>query len=301
MLSGLEGCKPGTPEQYIQPGDMEDILVDYHIARAMALHSDSMEFNKELYLESVLQKHGVTRADFDSSMVYYYTRADRLDDMYKRIMERLEEKALALGATEGEIGKFSSLNADGDTANIWTERSSLAMMPMPPYNRFDFKIEVDSTFKPGDSFLLQFMSDFIYQDGVRDGIVYVVADYADTTITWQNRITYAGLGQLRIEAKDSAELTGLHGFFYLGGANESKTTLRLLFINNIQLIRFHKQHAEEQNTTDGGSLADDARRPVSDTVGSRDSVRKGVGLLPVEEGTPLHRVVERHDSVRRKR
>ena len=28
----MAACKPGTPSQYIQPGDMEDILVDYYMA-----------------------------------------------------------------------------------------------------------------------------------------------------------------------------------------------------------------------------------------------------------------------------
>ena len=36
----LVGCKPGTPSEYIQPDEMEDILVDYHMAKAMAEHAD---------------------------------------------------------------------------------------------------------------------------------------------------------------------------------------------------------------------------------------------------------------------
>jgi hypothetical protein len=28
-------CKPGTPSQYIQPDEMEDILVEYYMAKAM--------------------------------------------------------------------------------------------------------------------------------------------------------------------------------------------------------------------------------------------------------------------------
>ena len=32
----MGACKPGTPSEFIQPDDMEDILVDYHLARAMA-------------------------------------------------------------------------------------------------------------------------------------------------------------------------------------------------------------------------------------------------------------------------
>ena len=35
-LATLIACKPGVPKEIIQPGDMEDILYDYHVAQALA-------------------------------------------------------------------------------------------------------------------------------------------------------------------------------------------------------------------------------------------------------------------------
>ena len=32
-LTLVVGCKPGIPSEYLSPGEMEDILYDYHIAR----------------------------------------------------------------------------------------------------------------------------------------------------------------------------------------------------------------------------------------------------------------------------
>jgi hypothetical protein len=230
---------------------MEDILVDYHMARAMANREggsfEESNYRQALYIESVLQKHGYTKAEFDSSLVYYYTRADRFADIYQRVAERLEEKALLLGATEGEIGKYASLNANGDTADIWAERTALAMMPVPPYNHWDFKIDVDTAFKQGDSFLMQFMSDYMYQDGVREGHLYLAVTYDnDTTISRNVRFISTGYNQLRVPEFDNHRVKRMCGFFYLGdGANRSSTT-RLLFLNNIQLIRFHKRNEESQ-------------------------------------------------------
>lgn len=247
-------CKPGTPSEFIQPDDMEDILVDYHLARAVADKGEGTyeesNYRQALYIESVLQKHGYTKAQFDSSLIYYYTRADRFVDIYTRVAERLEEQALLLGATEGEIGKYASLNATGDTANIWAEKTVLAMMPLPPYNRREFTIDVDTTYKPGDSFLMQFMSDYMYQDGVREGYLYLAVTYDnDTTISRNLRFMTVGLNQLRIpeipELRDH-QINDMRGFFYLGEGNQRTTTTRLLFLNNIQLIRFHKKHEEEQ-------------------------------------------------------
>ena len=247
-------CKPGTPSEFIQPDDMEAILVDYHLARAVADKGEGTyeesNYRQALYIESVLQKHGYTKAQFDSSLIYYYTRADRFVDIYTRVAERLEEQALLLGATEGEIGKYASLNATGDTANIWAEKTVLAMMPLPPFNRWEFTIDVDTTYKPGDSFLMQFMSDYMYQDGVREGYLYLAVTYDnDTTISRNLRFMTVGLNQLRIpeipELRDH-QINDMRGCFYLGEGNQRTTTTRLLFLNNIQLIRFHKKHEEEQ-------------------------------------------------------
>ena len=247
-------CKPGTPSEFIQPDDMEDILVDYHLARAVADKGEGTyeesNYRQALYIESVLQKHGYTKAQFDSSLIYYYTRADRFVDIYTRVAERLEEQALLLGATEGEIGKYASLNATGDTANIWAEKTVLAMMPLPPFNRWEFTIDVDTTYKPGDSFLMQFMSDYMYQDGVREGYLYLAVTYDnDTTISRNLRFMTVGLNQLRIpeipELRDH-QINDMRGFFYLGEGNQRTTTTRFLFLYNIQLIRFHKKHEEEQ-------------------------------------------------------
>ena len=85
----LVGCKPGTPSEYIQPDEMEDILVDYHMAKAMAEHADeeygNRSYQQALFIEAVMQKHGVTKAEFDSSLVYYYRRADRFTEIYEHI------------------------------------------------------------------------------------------------------------------------------------------------------------------------------------------------------------------------
>ena len=251
----IASCKPGTPSEFIQPDDMEDILVDYHMARAMANSEggsfEESNYRQALYIESVLQKHGYTKAEFDSSLVYYYTRADRFADIYQRVAERLEEKALLLGATEGEIGKYASLNANGDTADIWAERTALAMMPVPPYNHWDFKIDVDTAFKQGDSFLMQFMSDYMYQDGVREGHLYLAVTYDnDTTISRNVRFISTGYNQLRVPELDNHRVKRMCGFFYLGDGSNRSSTTRLLFLNNIQLIRFHKRNEESQ---EGGS------------------------------------------------
>ena len=153
-------CKPTVPSEYIQPGDMRDILYDYHIAMAMARQKGGGEadFHRSLYFQLVLKKHNVTEAEFDSSLVYYYSHAYRLKDIYNEVNDRLDEEASTLGVAVGDISRYSQYSENGDTANIWNQQTDLLLIPRPTMNRFDFTVKSDSTFRRGDSFMFQFMS-----------------------------------------------------------------------------------------------------------------------------------------------
>ena len=292
-LVATMACRPGTPSEYIQPGRMEDILVDYYMARAMSQQQNvDHGYQQALMEEAVYRKHGVTKAEFDSSLAYYYKRADRFNAVLQSVADRLEERALVLGATEGEIGKYAALKADGDTANIWADRSTMALMPVPPFNRWEFMLEADSTYRRGDSFMLQFMTNYMYQSGAKTAVAYMAVDYQDTTIARNLRFTSSGFSQLRFPEQAGKEIRRIRGYFYVDDGREESTTTRLLFLSNVQLIRFHNEKYEEMPKD---SLPPDSvARPLgADSLGRRDSIGGGDALLSVERGTTLHRMVAR--------
>ena len=115
-------CKPGVPSEYIQPGDMEDILYDYYVSQGIAsvpnVNAGGEDYRRDLYFNAVLKKHHVTRAEFDSSLVYYYTRADHFIDICREVQDRLSQDALDLGASEGEVERYTTQSLTGDTANV---------------------------------------------------------------------------------------------------------------------------------------------------------------------------------------
>ena len=78
------GCKPKVPSELVQPDDLEDILYEYHLAQSMARNEHTLDasYNQTKYFLAVLEKHHVSEAVFDSSLVYYYTHAERLKEIY---------------------------------------------------------------------------------------------------------------------------------------------------------------------------------------------------------------------------
>ncbi len=87
----LVGC--ARPDDVMRAGKMEDVLYDLHIAegiiyaRGYAYGHDSLVAK---YYESVLAKHGITQAEFDSSLVWYTDHPLRFNKIYPKVIARLE-------------------------------------------------------------------------------------------------------------------------------------------------------------------------------------------------------------------
>lgn len=65
-----------------------DILVDVHTAEAMT-ESETQRVRDSMapiYYAQIYEKHGVTRTDFDSTMVIYAHNPERFDSVYSKVL-----------------------------------------------------------------------------------------------------------------------------------------------------------------------------------------------------------------------
>ena len=283
LLVLLSACTPKVPKEYIQPDDMEDILYDYFVSQGIAKEEEVnnasadrlMDYKRELYFEAVLKKYDLTRAEFDSSLVYYYTRSDRFVKIWKNVQERLGEAAIEYGASAGEVETFTASTLTGDTANIWNGVISQVLVPYAPYNRLQYYLKADTAYRKGDSFMLAWNSNFLYQSGSKDAIAYMAIKYKnDSIVSSVTHFSVDGRSQLRIEGCDEA-VKEIKGFIYLGQGYEATSNMRMLILSNLQLIRFHKSEHEEKapepqkSEADSLSQVPDSMRPRHHRLGER--------------------------------
>lgn len=274
IMSCLSGCKPGVPRDIIQPDMMEDILYDYHLADAMAQNKTDYGYYETLYREAVLKKYGITSAELDSSLVYYMRHTDQMHDIYERLSDRLKDEALALGASESEVNRYSSMSASGDTANVWTGDKALLLMPQTPYNVSQFSVAVDSSFHAGDSFVLTFRCNFIYQEGMRDGNVLMAVKYVnDSVATRHMRLPNSNEYTLRIDNTKNEKVKEVKGYFYLGKGSDSggaSSTLKLMSVYDIHLVRLRAERSRGKSDTINKEMS---VRPIGDTL-SNENIHK---------------------------
>ncbi len=253
LVAFLTACKPGVPRHVIQPNDMEKLLYDYHVAQGMAQDiNEDRTYNQQLYKLAVLKKHNVSEAEFDSSLVYYMRHTEQLHNIYKRLSDRLNKEALALGASASDVNRYMLSNT-GDTANIWTGESTAALIPYAPYDKISFVIPADTAFRRGDKFLLGLATRFLYQDGSKDAVMQLAVRFANDsvsarTIHMASNTNYT----VEVEDRDTLGIKELRGMILLTkDKNASATTLKLLLLDNIHLVRFHKDaNTAEKNSDD---------------------------------------------------
>lgn len=297
MSLALTSCQTEKKPSNLIPADkMEDLLYDYHCAQGMAESSgDSMEYRRYVYIHAVFQKYGVTETQFDSSMVWYSADAAQLEVMYRHIQERMEkETALYAALLDNQGINYSTLSLTGDTANIWHGRNFYFLRAGTLTNRMTFTIPADSTFQEGDSLLWQFKPMFIVQgSGGREAYSGIAVHYEDTTVSVQRRITSDEQVDLHLRPVPDREIKKIVGFvYYTTSLPSDEEKFRALVLQNIHLVRFHKQKAN--------SLLNDSIHPADslalDTIRSKasldtldrhqDSIGKESGITPRRQSSP---------------
>lgn len=260
----LVGCHDSS-SAVISESEMEEILFDYHLADAMAQQAQGgYEKNAIEYRAAVLKKYGVSQEKFDTSMVYYMRHTDRLHAMYENIAERMQAEARSIGAD----ASGGSVSAKGDSANVWRGDPSLVLVPNKPYNLYSYDLKTDTTFHRGDHILLSFRSDFIFQDGMRDGVaVLAVVFNNDSVVSRTTHMSSSMPMTMEIDDEDSLGIKQIKGLFMLSKNNDmnaSATTLQLMTVSSIQLIRVHSR--EKPRNTLPATMTVDKALPDSERM-----------------------------------
>jgi len=84
-----------VPNDVIPKEEMKSILLDEQLAQAAVgnyQYNDSLKYTMNDFTNYVLQKHGVSREKFISSMKFYSSHPDLLKEIYQQVLDELIEK-----------------------------------------------------------------------------------------------------------------------------------------------------------------------------------------------------------------
>lgn len=132
----------GDKKYIIPEKKMVSLLVDIHLADEIG--TSKYELDPEMELDSaglygwVFSKHGVTREEFDSSMLYYAGKPDILNRIYTKVIAGLSKMEAELAKAEQE---------ESDKTVIYEDKTIFRLPAGGSMNKIPFDVQLTG---PGD-------------------------------------------------------------------------------------------------------------------------------------------------------
>lgn len=301
----MVSCKPSVPSEYIQKGKMENILFDYHLAKVMFEQEGKNDSLTLLaYQESIFEKYDVTRADFDSSMVYYSRHMQLLHEIYEHLGDRLSKELVAQGGVASGMGQYGDEIAGADTASIWKGDRSIALTPFPISNSYSFEAKADTSFHKGDRIILDFDAQFIYQMGLREATAVLSVTFMNDSVRTETvHVSSSSHFHLQIEDSDMLGIKNVRGYFLLSnGGNGYSSTIRMCLCYNIKLLRMHVKREAETTSADSAKVQrpDSAKtvfKPMAKPQLNTKIAPPPPNVKPEKPATPSERVRSNNNNM----
>ena len=242
----LSACGKKIPDDIIQPDAMESLLYDYHLASTM---STSLPYNenykKEAYFDYVFQKHNVTEAEFDSSMVWYTRHAEELATIYRSLQERLEREEKQMKEQVAKRDNQIDVSMSGDTVDVWQDRTLYWLSASSLTNKVVFDLKTDTTFKPQDAMELQADFHFIPSKATSGKAVMALNFYFDNdSVQGLTRVvTRPGKQRLYLRPDSAFTIQSISGFIYYSNNEHPDASL---LVDDIRLTRYHNHEMPQE-------------------------------------------------------
>ncbi len=250
LLVALTLCSAcGKRKILLSEHKMEDVLFDYHLSMSMMRLEGADSIRSKQYLQAILTKHNITQEQFDSSMVYYMTHADRMRDIYEHLSSRFTNEGRLQGLEGSNLSTTTTF--EGDTANLWNLPPVEVFTEYVPNSLLKFTIPTDSTFLEGDKFTFSFDTQFLSQDNLRNGFCAFTVHFTnDSVVTRWRQLTSNNFLTLEVDDNRRVGVKKLSGYVLLRPskstrAEENTAPLRLMVISGIRLIRMHTDPPED--------------------------------------------------------
>lgn len=220
---------------------MEDILVDYHLAIAMAeVEKGDLQENRYILTQAALKKHGVTEAQLDTSLVYWCRNSEKMVKICERVSDRISYMAESQGVERQEKNPYSYLSTEGDTANIWNLREGVVLVPNVVDNIYSFSIDADSTYKAGDYFTWAFQTQFLSSDHLKEAFALLSVHYTNDSIVGTSmRLSSNRQYEVRLACPTKfrdVPVRSVNGTVYIPLRDNG---FGILALNNFVLVRYH--------------------------------------------------------------
>ena len=217
---------------------LEAVLYDYHLAQVIVGDLPSNQrYKKDLYFNYIYDKHGVTAAEVDSSLVYYARYPEGLSEIYASLSKRIEADIRRMESEEKPVKVREAVAVVGDSADLWYDIRLVQLSSSPLDNvRYRFTIPTDTNFKAADK--LVWSGKVIFLQGGVDSLyrylhLNLKVKYMNDSIASADTLLYTS-GSFAISVCDTSVVKSIMGTAYL----KSREADERLLIVEPSLMRY---------------------------------------------------------------
>lgn len=141
-----------VPSDVIQPDEMAELMADVRVADAVINVNRADWANRasrEALKAAIFERHGVTQAQFDSSLVWYGHNIGVYQDVTDRTIEILDKRLHEVGAQAAQ----AAMSVSGDSVDVWSGPVVYAFGEHTPSEFVTFGFEADQNMNPGDVYI----------------------------------------------------------------------------------------------------------------------------------------------------
>ena len=222
-------CSNKRRGDVLPPAKLEAVLYDYHLAQTIVGDLPSNQrYKKDLYFNYVYDKHGVTAAEVDSSLVYYARYPEGLSEIYANLSKRIENDIQRMESENTPIKVREAVAVVGDSADLWYDTRLVQLTSSPLANsRYTFIIPVDTNFKMGDK--LVWGGKAMFLQGRVDSLyrylhLNLKVRYMNDSISSADTLLYTS-GSFSIAVSDTFVVKSIHGTAYLKSRDAAERLL----------------------------------------------------------------------------
>lgn len=240
LLTVFTGCRLKRPDDVLSPKKMERFLYDYHLAQAISQDLPKEDkYTTSAYIDWAYKKNGITKEQFNTSLVWYTRNPKEFTKIYKHLSNRVDDEYKIANKTLSKIEKKLVTIQSGDSIDMWYLEKNALLNTSVYMNRLTYTIMSDTTFHLGDTICLNMSGKFVSTDSDVPQRAYITlsAYYRDSVSTADTMLLSSGPVNLSLVLDDEILISSLSGSVNYLDSTDNRNSI--LVLSGMELMRYH--------------------------------------------------------------